>query len=96
MAVGGEEAPPHFRLSAMSYQIASLEKNLREQVRKRERGDTLYTYIYILSIAVYAAPGCHRCFKRSILCPEREGCLMPNKRAVFGNICSRERGLLKM
>lgn len=44
MAVGGEEAPPDFRLSAMSYQIASLEKNLWEQVRKRGRGHTPYIY----------------------------------------------------
>ena len=34
MTVVEEAPPPDFRLSAMSYQIASLEKKLREKVPK--------------------------------------------------------------
>lgn len=42
--MGGGDAPPDFRLSAMSYQIASLEKTLREQVREREG---IYICVYM-------------------------------------------------
>ena len=43
-----EDAPPDFRLSAVSYRIASLEKQLREQVR---------TFLFFFQFGVLLLPG---------------------------------------